>query len=194
MKIRETQRTLLQVLLLLCVVSCIAQGQQLSVASVLDQQLTAVEHDFVSAAEAMPEEKYSFVPSAGEFKEVRTFALQVRHVAYVNHLFFGAVLGEKPPAGVDRNGPATLRSKQDIVQYLRESFAMGHRAIATLMPANLVTIIPDPPRPQFNTRLAVVVHACDHAYDHYGQMVEYLRMNGIVPPVSRPQPNSPSTR
>lgn len=190
MKIRET-RMLVQALMLVVISGTLAQAQQkpVSLASVLDQQLTAVEHDFVSAAEAMPEDKYSFAPSAGDFKDVRTFMLQVRHVAYVNHLFFAAVLGEKLPLDIGRNGPELLRSKSEIMQYLRESFALAHRAIATITPANVVAVIPNPPRPQFNTRLEIVTRACDHTYDHYGQMVEYLRMNGIVPPASRPQPN-----
>ncbi len=178
-----------------------AYGQQKSlpsptIASVLDQQLTFVENDFISAAEAMPEEKYSFVPSSGDFKDVRSFALQVRHVAFATHLFFGTILGEKPPAGVPsptasgRNGPESLKTKEQIVQYLRESFALGHRAIATITPDNLVTVVENAPVPRFNTRLALATHACSHAYDHYGQMVEYLRMNGIVPPASRTQPTS----
>src|SRR5713101_740957 len=117
-----------------------AHGQQKpvpspTIASVLDQQLSFVENDLISAAEAMPQEKYSFAPSAGEFKDVRTFALQVRHVAFANHLFFSTILGEKPPAGAPsptpsgRNGPESIKSKEEIVQYLRESFALGHRAI-----------------------------------------------------------------
>lgn len=155
--------------------------------SVLDDQLTIVERDFVSAAEAMPEDKYSFAPSAGDFKGVRTFAVQVRHVAFANHLLFGAVLGEKPPAGVGRDGPESLKSKEEILRYLRDSFALGHRAIAAVTPENSVALIENPPVPRFNTRLSMVTHACAHAYDHYGQMVEYLRMNGIIPPASRPR-------
>jgi uncharacterized damage-inducible protein DinB len=158
-----------------------------TIASVLDQQLTLAEDEFIAAAEALPQEKYSFAPSAGAFKNVRTFALEVRHVAYANHVFFGIILGEKTPPSEDRNGPESLRSKEEIMQYLRESFAMGHRAIATITADNVVTVIQDAPVPLFNTRLALVTHACAHAYDHYGQMVEYLRMNGIVPPGSRPQ-------
>jgi|SRR5690242_3482018 len=157
-----------------------------TIQSVLDDQLTLVEHDFISAAEAMPEDKYSFAPSAGEFKGVRTFALEVRHVAFANRVFFGSVLGEKPQEGTGRNGPDSLKSKDEILRYLRDSFAMGHRAIAALTLDNLVTPVDGAPVPRFGTRLAMVTHACSHAYDHYGQMVEYLRMNGIVPPASRP--------
>jgi uncharacterized damage-inducible protein DinB len=159
-----------------------------TIASELDSQLTMLEKDFVSAAEAMPEEKYSFAPSMGEFRGVRTFAQEVRHVAYANHLFFGAIVGEKPEAGPGREGPESIRTKAEILRYLRESFALGHRAIGTITPDNAVTVVENAPVPRFRTRLAMATHACAHAYDHYGQMIEYLRSNGIVPPASQPQP------
>jgi len=169
-----------------------------TIASVLDQQLSFAESDFVAAAAAMPEDKYSFAPSAGEFKDVRSFASQVRHVAFANHVFFGTILGEKPPAPAPtasgRNGPDSIKTKAQILEYLRESFAMGHRAIATITPDNLVTVIENAPVPRFNTRLALATHACSHAYDHYGQMVEYLRMNGIVPPATSAQPASSASK
>jgi uncharacterized damage-inducible protein DinB len=158
-----------------------------TIASVLDRQLSIVEHEFFSAAEAMPEEKYSFAPTNGEFKGVRTFAQQVKHVAAANYLFFSAILGEKPPEG-DENGPASVKTKAEILKYLRESYAMGHRAFATITPENAVTPVEHPLSGPFNNRLAIASIACWHPFDHYGQMVEYLRMNGIIPPASRPQP------
>jgi len=158
-----------------------------TIASVLDRQLSIVESEFVGAAEAMPEEKYSFAPTAGEFKGVRTFAEQVKHVATANHIFFGAILGEKPPAGGE-NGPDAIKTKDEILKYLRDSFALGHRAIATITAENVVTPVKNPPNPVLNTPLALASIGCWHSFDHYGQMVEYLRMNGIVPPASRPRP------
>jgi hypothetical protein len=107
----------------------------------------------------MPQERYFFAPTTGEFRDVRSFALQVRHVAFANHLFFGTILGEKPPAGVGGNGPESLKSKEQIVHYLKESFALGHCAIASITPANLVTIIENVPAPLFNTRLATVARS-----------------------------------
>jgi uncharacterized damage-inducible protein DinB len=160
-----------------------------TIASELDSQLNELESAFVSLAEAMPEDKYSYAPSAGEFKGVRTFAQEVKHVAFANHVFFGAIVGEKAEAGPGREGPESIRTKAEILSYLRESFAMGHRAIGTITPANAVTVVENAPVPRFKTRLAMATHACAHAYDHYGQFVEYLRANGIVPPASRPQPS-----
>ncbi|PYX97793.1 MAG: hypothetical protein DMG71_02140 [Acidobacteria bacterium] len=189
-------------LILLAISTLFAQEKPTTsptVASILDQQLSFAENDFLAAAEVMPEEKYSFAPSSGEFKDVRSFALQVRHVAFANHVFFGTILGEKPPApgptASSRNGPDSIKTKAQILEYLRESFAMGHRAIATITPDNLITVIENAPVSRFNTRLALASHACSHAYDHYGQMVEYLRMNRIVPPATSAQPtNSTSKR
>ncbi|PYT78153.1 MAG: DinB family protein [Acidobacteria bacterium] len=158
-----------------------------TIASELDSQLGALESDFVSLAEAMPENQYSYAPTTGEFKGVRTFAQEVKHVAFANHLFFSAIVGEKAEAGPGREGPQSIRTKAEILRYLRESFALGHRAIGTITPDNAVTIVENAPVPRFKTRLAMATHACAHAYDHYGQLVEYLRANGIVPPASGTQ-------
>jgi len=141
----------------------------------------------------MPEEKYSFAPSTGEFHGARTFAQEVKHVAFANHVFFGAIVGEKAEAGPGREGPESIRTKAEILSYLRESFALAHRAIGTITSANVVTVMDNVPVPRFKTPLAMTTHACAHAYDHYGQLVEYLRMNGIVPPASQSQP-SPTAR
>lgn len=162
---------------------------KLSVAQIMDRQLTNLEKEFVSAAEAMPEDKFGFAPTQGEFKDVRTFAVQIKHVAHNNFLLFAGLLGEKLPANVDpkeNDGPEKMTSKADILKYLKDSFAMGHRAMATLTEANLTERTPNlfgsGPGP---SRLGAASSSLWHSFDHYGQMVEYLRMNGIVPPASR---------
>lgn len=163
-----------------------------TIASVMNTQLGIVEHEFVSAAEAMPDDKYSFAPTNGDFKGVRTFAQEVEHVATVNFAFYSAILGQAPPPGVSANeqmnGPDDIQTKEQIVKYLKDSFALGHKAFATITARNAVTPLPKPPIPFLNTRLALASFGCTHAFDHYGQMVEYLRMNGIVPPASKGQP------
>ena len=168
-----------------------AQGQKPAnsppptIASVLDKELTTVEREVVSAAEAMPEEKYSFVPKDGEFKGVRTFGEQVRHIAAANHMFFGGFTGEKADFELVEHGPANITTKAQIVQYLKDSFAKGHKAIATITPENAAAILDGAPFPFVNTRLMLASFACAHSFDHYGQIVVYLRLNGIVPPASR---------
>jgi uncharacterized damage-inducible protein DinB len=163
-----------------------------TIASVMDRQLTIVESQFVPAAEAMPEDKYSFVPTTGDYTGVRTFAQQVKHVAATNLAFYSAILGQAPPPGVTlvgaTNGPDDIQTKEQILKYLKESFALGHKAMASLTARNAVTALVKPPIPQMNTRLAMASFSCTHASDHYGQMVEYLRLNGIAPPASKGQP------
>ena len=167
------------------------QQQPPTVASILNMHYGIVEQEVVSAAEAMPEDKYSFAPTNGEFKGVRTFAEEVKHIGYANHLFFGPLMGETIDAKSieqNANGPAELKSKAEIVQYLKDSFALGHRAIAGITPENAVPPLAKPVLPFLSTRLAIANIGAWHSMDHYGQMVEYLRMNGIIPPASRPRP------
>lgn len=159
----------------------------LTIAQIMDRQLTSLEKEFVPAVEAMPDDKFNFAPTQGEFKGVRTFALQIKHVAHTNFMVFAALLGEKPPANVDPkedNGPDKMTSKADILKYIKDSFAMGHRAMATLTETNLTERVTTPQGPG-PTRLGAASLPLWHSFDHYGQMVEYLRMNGVVPPASR---------
>jgi len=143
----------------------------------------------VSAADAMPADKYGFAPTDGEFKGVRTFGQQVKHLAAANHILAAAALGQEPPtlAG-DEMGPETVRTKAEILDYLNGSFEHLGRAIAAIGDKNAaVKSSPiSPLKSAETTRLALTVEAMIHAFDHYGQMVEYLRMNGVVPPASRP--------
>jgi uncharacterized damage-inducible protein DinB len=156
------------------------------VPEVLNSYVGNAEHEFVSAAEAMPEDKYSFAPTKGEFKGVRTFAEEVKHVGAVNYLFGAIILLEQSPVDVNgEKGPDSLKTKADILKYLNDSFAYLHRALATVTQANLVDPIKNPFGEGTTTRLRFALLAAGHPWDHYGQMVEYLRMNGIVPPASR---------
>ena len=168
-----------------------AQGkmdQKITFAAVYDHSLSGVEKEVVSGAEAMPEDKFNFAPTQGEFKEVRTFAQQVKHIAAVNYMFGAAILGEKPPVALgSENGPDNITTKADVVKFLKDSFAYLHKALNTLDANNLLVQIQSPFGSNKITRLALTNIALSHPFDHYGQMVEYLRMNGIVPPASRGQ-------
>lgn len=163
-----------------------------TIASIMNAQLDLVEQQFVAAAEAMPEDKYSFAPSGDNFKGVRTFAQEVKHVATANYYFYDAILGQATPTNIaankQNNGPDDLQTKEQIIKYLKDSFALGHKAISTITARNATALVSKPPAPFLNTRLALASFGCTHAFDHYGQMVEYLRMNGIVPPASKGQP------
>lgn len=150
----------------------------------------------IDVAEAMPAEKYEFVPRAGEFKGVRTFAEQLKHIAADNYLLGAGILGENPPGDVndDERGSASVKTKPQIIAYLKSSFAYMHRATAAIDDAK--SPIPTPrisPWPEGTaTRLGVAIEDCVHTWDHYGQLVEYLRMNRIVPPASREAANLPA--
>lgn len=157
-----------------------------SVAQVLNHSVSGAEKELMSAADAMPEDKFSFAPSSGEFKGVRNFGEQVRHVAAVNYMLGAAILGEKPPVDVaGESGPVAIKSKAEIMKFSRDSFAYVHKAIDSVDEKNMLEAIKNPFGDGSTTRLAVAVMEAQHIFDHYGQIVEYLRMNGIVPPASR---------
>jgi DinB superfamily len=151
--------------------------------------LKAAQTKIVSAADAMPADKYGFAPTDGEFKGVRTFGQEVKHLAATNFILAAAALGEDPPTDAgDETGPETARTKAEILDYLLGSFARLGQAIDAIGNNN-APVKSSPISPLKNaeaTRLALAVESMSHALNHYGQMVEYLRMNGIVPPASRP--------
>lgn len=143
--------------------------------------------EFMAAADAMPEDKYAYAPNNGEFKGVRTFAQQVKHVAAVNYIIGAAVLQEKPPVELGgENGPDSIKTKADIVKFAGDSFDYLLKALASVTEKNELDIVDS----FFGKvpRLSIASFGGAHPFDHYGQMVEYLRMNGIVPPASRPRP------
>jgi uncharacterized damage-inducible protein DinB len=160
--------------------------QKKTIASVMDGTVKNIESEFVSAAEAMPEDKYAYAPTNGEFKGVRTFAQQVKHVAAVNYIVGATILGEKPPVDTGgENGPDAVKTKAEMVKYLKDSFAYAHKAVTSVNEGNAVEPIKNPFGEGTTTRLGMATVFAWHGFDHYGQIVEYLRSNGIVPPASR---------
>jgi uncharacterized damage-inducible protein DinB len=157
----------------------------------VDSQLSLIETEMMGAVNAMPAEKFGFAPSAAifvpgqstEFATVRTFGQQATHVAQANYFFAMTLAGMKPD--VDVQGIAKLTKKEDIVAALAASFAYSHKAVATLTAANAFEVVTIP-EPGFYTKATLAEFSVSHAFDHYGQMVEYLRMNGLVPPASAP--------
>ena len=148
------------------------------------QWFTMIERSFVSLADAMPEEKYAFKPTGGAFEDARTFGDQVKHVACANFAFFNEIEKKEPPVGCGTGGPSPAKTKEEIMAYLRESFAYAGRVMQTLTPENALEPAGGPYGGK-STRLGLTTLAVWHASDHYGQLVVYLRLNGIVPPASR---------
>jgi hypothetical protein len=145
--------------------------------------LSYTEDQFLSVAEAMPAEKYSYIPSApgGKFDGVRSFAEQVKHVACANFAFFNEIEGKTPPDGCEKGGPAPAKTKAELLKYLRDSFDYGNKVLATINEKNAL----DRVEGRYggpNTKLGIAVIAVWHVADHYGQTAYYLRLNGIVPP------------
>jgi hypothetical protein len=158
-----------------------------TIASAVDREISNAENQIVEVAEAMPEDRFNFSPeslniSGSDYKGVRTFALEVKHIAASNYAIWSPLTGDKFPKDfIGGNGPENLKTKAEIIQFLKDSFALGHKAAATLTIENML----EPAEGSTSSRLRLAEFAVSHAYDHYGQMVEYLRMNGIVPPASR---------
>ena len=158
-------------------------------AAAVAKPFTMIEQSFVALADAMPAEKYAFKPTNGDFKDVRAFGEQVKHVACANFAFFNEIEKKEPPPRCDAGGPSPAKTKAEIMAYLRESFDYAQGVLRTMTPANALEPAGGPYGGE-STRLGLTTMAVWHASDHYGQLVVYLRMNGIVPPASqraRPQ-------
>lgn len=168
-----------------------AAGTMISPAKSFNAMLSGFESEMMGVARAMPAEKYSFAPSAAIFKEgqgtdylspnnkgVRSFGAMVAHVAQANYMLAGQLSGMKPDVDVKAIGSMTDKDK--LVAALDASFAFAHKAIDTLTPQNAFEGVRGD-----QTRASLAGYVVAHGFDHYGQLVEYLRMNGIVPPASR---------
>jgi uncharacterized damage-inducible protein DinB len=158
-----------------------AVGTQMAPAQVYGKLLDLMEKEFVSAAEAMPEDKFDFAPpvSAGEFKGVRSFSGQLKHVAEANYYFFGGSSFTEADMKVKSEAIEKLKTKAEVLQALKDSFAQAHTFVDSITAENAFVMTAN------GTRGGMAAFGLAHFMDHYGQMVEYLRMNGIVPPASR---------
>lgn len=167
-----------------------------TIASALLRQMQLQEYEVRSSAEAMPEEKYSYRPAKGEFKnekpefgpaKVRTFGEQVKHVACSNFGFSAELDGKKPPEACDKGESNPAKTKRELLIYLRDSFVAVRKSLGAMNAQNQFDPI-EGPYAGPNTRLGIATVIVWHNADHFGQMALYLRLNGIVPPASRPNP------
>ena len=167
----------------------VAAGTQMSPVQAQEELLNLFDHEFMGVAQAMPADKYGFAPTSATFTAsqsakydgVRTFAQEISHVATANYYFASKILGEKMP--VDPKSIQGLTTKEELLKAAADSFAYAHKALATITPENAYTTIEGVDG--LHTRSVVASFISAHGFDHYGQMVEYLRMNGIKPPASR---------
>jgi hypothetical protein len=168
-----------------------------AVGQIYDDQVSSIEREVLALVQAMPADKFNFAPTNGTFAGVRTFALQARHDATIIWQVSASVLGEqKPPidTGSGDNGPDTLKTKDLIVEYFKGAIAYAHKAMRSMTQQNMLDQVPSPFGPGKTTRLASAAFLGLHSYDHYGQMVVYARMNGVVPPASAPRGSAPKGR
>jgi uncharacterized damage-inducible protein DinB len=140
----------------------------------IGRKLTAMAEDF-------PEDKYDFKPTPAQ----RSFAEQLLHAAGATYYFTNPVTGQKPPAGEDPKRDQ-YKSKADIVAFVKKSFADGAAAIQSKGEKGLTTEVvyfPD----QKARVLDIAYGLIEHSGEHYGQLVVYYRLAGLVPPESRPK-------
>ena len=164
-------------------------GKPMAPAKALDAMLGLYEYQLMGVAQAMPADKYDFAPAPGTFAPgspakyatVLTFAGEAKHLIGANYLFYSKVSGAAMPAAAKE--ASKLQTKDEILAALKQSFVYAHAQIATLTAQNAFNGIEG--ADGFHTPATLAAFAVAHGYDHYGQMVEYLRMNGIVPPGSK---------
>lgn len=166
-----------------------ATGAAMSPVQAQEELLNLFEQEFMGVAQAMPAEKYGFAPTAAtfapaqgaKFDGVRTFAQEISHVTTANYYFASKILGEKMP--VAPKSIESLTTKEELLKAAADSFAYAHKALATMTAENAYTTIEG--ADGLHTRSVLASFISAHGFDHYGQMVEYLRMNGGVPPGSK---------
>jgi uncharacterized damage-inducible protein DinB len=165
-----------------------------SLGQTLDGQFRNAEREIVGLVEAMPADRINFTPASAEikgsdFKGVRTFGQQAKHLATYVYMESSAILNEKPPVdtGKDDSGPDSVQSKAQIVEYMKGAFAFGHKALESITEKNEMELVPASGPGRKMPRIAAATFMMYHNFDHYGQMVVYLRMNGLVPPASQPR-------
>lgn len=155
-----------------------------SIAESVGRTLQFAEGNFLDVAEAMPEEKYGFIPTVGKFDDARSFGEQVKHVACAQFAFFNEFEGKKPPDDCEKGGHDPAKTKAELIKYLKDSFDYSNRILATLTEKNALERV-EGRYAGPNTKLGISIVAVWHITDHYGQLVEYLRMNGLVPPFTQ---------
>lgn len=170
---------------LIMIASCFGQK---SLSSAVERQFNKIENDILTAAEAMPESKFNFTPESLHIKDanfggVRTFAGQIMHLATDNMLIWSVITGDSIRADIeDVNGPKSIKTKKEVIEYLKDSFSIGRKAISTLTDQNAMDMIDF--RWRKLPRLDLAFYALTHANEHYGQMAIYLRMCNVTPPAT----------
>ena len=153
---------------------CAQSGNILS--SEVKQAFAGIKNDILRSAEMMPEENYSFKPAP----RVRTFGQLLGHIAEENHLYCGTARGQESAVDVEKS----KTSKADILGALRESFAFCDAVYDNLTDVTATELAKGSAR---GTRLRILWMNVVHDSSHYGNIVTYLRIKGLVPPSTEGQ-------
>ncbi|PYX32533.1 MAG: DinB family protein [Acidobacteria bacterium] len=141
----------------------------------IGRKLTAMAEDF-------PEDKYDFKPTPAQ----RSFAEQLLHAAGANYYFTNLAMGQKPPAEEDPKRDQ-YKTKADVVAFVKKSFADGAAAVKAKGDKGMNSLLVDPFSHQ-QVRVSDMAYGfIEHGGEHYGQLVGYYRLSGLVPPESRPK-------
>jgi hypothetical protein len=169
---------------------CSLTAADMTVGTLYDSPLKSIESEAVSLAKAMPEAAFSFAPTQGAFEKARTFGGQVKHMASVIYMCAAAIKQEAIPVdlGGGEEGPASVKTKAEIIKFLQDAFAYGHGAMATITAANQLDMVKSPFNGPDMARGVIASLPVWHSFDHYGQMAVYARMNNVIPPASMPAP------
>jgi uncharacterized damage-inducible protein DinB len=159
-----------------------APGPVLSPSQAVLEQWNDIGRKLIAMAEDFPEDKYDFKPTPAQ----RTFALQLLHAANANYFFIDPLMGKKMPA-VEDPKRSDFKTKADIVAFVKKSFADGAEAIKAKGDKGLNDLMTDPFSREQMRVYDLAYGFIEHSGEHYGQLVVYYRLSGLVPPESRPK-------
>ncbi len=145
------------------------------------EQWNEIGRKLIAMAEDFPEDKYDFKPTTG----VRSFAEQLLHVAGANLIYVAVAKGEKP--GEENLPRAQYKTKADVVQVVKKSFADGAAVMKEKGDKGIMDKIKNPYANEMTTLYSLAMGFNEHSGEHYGQLVVYYRVSGMVPPESRPR-------
>lgn len=136
----------------------------------------------IAMAEDFPEDKYDFKATPAQ----RSFREQLLHAAGANYYFINPLLGQKPPAEEDMKADR-FKTKAEVVAFVKKSFAEGADALKARGDKGMNDLIVEPFSHQQVRVYDLAYGFIEHTGEHYGQLVVYYRLAGLVPPESRPK-------
>jgi len=157
-----------------------SSGKTMTLSQATREDWNEIGRKLIAMAEDFPDDKYDFKPTPAQ----RSFAEQLLHVAGSNDLFTAVAKGQKP---VDDEDRSHYKTKAAVVAYVKKSFAEGAEAIQAKGDSGMLQMVIAPESRDKEPLVALAYQLIEHSGEHYGQLVVYYRVAGMVPPESRPQ-------